>query len=362
MDEKQMLDQINSQRHDVPEGFAQRMNARLHQIIKQNPGRPHRPVRRVRLVAALLIFLVAGAYALQQSGLFSFREPYMREDYYFTMPEAQYLVHPLDAKAVFEGWHAELREVLYDGRMLKLLYAVIDESAKAPYSQQQKDAIQNGSIFPFYDLFNAADAFPSTENSGFLILNSKQVNITNLAVGAGEKAGEFLFVVDSELELSAQDDFMPAFLRPSGPTDLVLPFTNSQGIQVAALHARFDAKDVAQRYAVALPAPIDMASGQLVFHDLFLSPANIVLVYSIITPADQGEQHENLPARVELVDADGQPVSGAKGTYSKSRILPNGLEETLYHTLFSPFEQGKPWYILIPNGDRIIVDYKGLPN
>ena len=79
MDESRIHERIAQQRHDIPEGFHARMDARVQQVIAQKPAR--RRVHRLQLAAALCLLISAGALALQRSGLLDFRVSYMRESY-----------------------------------------------------------------------------------------------------------------------------------------------------------------------------------------------------------------------------------------------------------------------------------------
>ncbi len=356
MDDQQMLEKISSRQRDLPEGFHQRMDTRLHRVIQAMPYRRSRRATYLRVAMALVVFIAAGAFALQQTGLLSFREPYMTEAYYFALPEAQELVHPLEAAASFEGWKAELREVLFDGRWLKVLYAVTDQRASEPFTSQQKEAIGNGDLDSLYQLYGQADAYPSTETSGSLLINGKQVNIHNAASGAGDNPGEYLFVVDSELEPSGGLGEGMAPLRPEGVTQLTVPFTNSQGVQVAALTARFDAGDAVHRYARPLPEPVQRDVGRLVFYDLFVSPANVVLQYGIRFAPTQSEQAVASLPKVQLVNARGEPLGTGKDGYSQTLAHPDGTKELRYHLTSAPAEEQGQMYLLLPDGTMVAID------
>ena len=131
------------------------------------------------------------------------------------------------------------------------------------------------------------------------LCSSTENRSTSLATGAGDNPGEYLIVVDSESTECPASQGHP-YLRPEGETELTLPFMNSQGIQVAALSAHFNAGDVVHRNAGTLPEPVRLDLGQLVFYDLFLSPANTVIEYGIIFPPQSEEMAEALPP-VQLI-------------------------------------------------------------
>lgn len=357
MDEEKMLKRIHNQQRDLPEGFEQRMDERLHHIIQTKRHVKFSRTKHLKLAIALIVFMAVGAFALQQSGLLNFREPYMKEEYYFTLPSAQELVHPLHATASFDGWKVELREVLFDGRWLKLLYAVTDQDENEPFTQQQKEAIQNGDLDSLYKLYSKADTYPTTESSGSLLINGKQINIRSAATGVGDNPGEYLIVVDSELELSAQASQGHPYLRLEGETELTLPFMNSQGIQVAALSARFDAGDVIHLYAKTLPEPVQLDNGRLVFYDLFVSPANTVLEYGIIFSPQSEEMIEALPT-VQLVDKEDIPIGTGKDSFYSILDLHDGTKEIRYHITNTPSEYSGEMFLLLPNGTRIPVESK----
>lgn len=355
MDEEKMLKQIHNQQRDLPEGFEQRMEDRLHHIIQTKRHAKLSRTKHLKLAVALIVFMAVGAFALQQSGLLNFREPYMKEEYYFLLPAAQELVHPLHAAASFDGWKAELREVLFDGRWLKLVYAVTDQDANEPFTRQQKESIENGDLDSLYQLYSIADAYPTTETSGSLLINGKQINIHSAATGAGDNPGEYLIVVDSELELSAQASQGHPYLRPVGETELTLPFMNSQGIQVVALSAHFDAGDVVHRYAGTLPEPVRLEIGQLVFYDLFISPANTVIEYGIIFPPQSEEMAEALPA-VQLVNKEGNPIGTGKDSHYSILEHQDGTKEIRYHITNTPSEHSGEVFLLLPDGAMIPVE------
>lgn len=353
MDERKMLEKIRRQQRPVPEGFEQRMDARLDRIVQKKPAGKLTGAKPLRIAAALLVFIAAGAFALQQSGLLNFREPYIKEAYYFMLPEAENLVHHLNVSADFDGWKAELREVLYDGRWLKLLFCVTDQQAAEPFTQQQKDAIQNGELSALYSLYQKADAYPSVETSGSLLVNGKQVDIRGVAAGVGDAPGEYLLVADSELELSAQANPGFSCLRPEGETELTLPFTNSQGIQVAALTAHFQAGDAASRYALPLPEPVQMETGRMVFYDLFLSPVHVVLEYGIVFPATQPEREIKSLPKVQIVTADRKAAGDGKDGYSYVIVRPDGAKEIRYHLTDTPSKEIGPLFLLLPDGTML---------
>lgn len=356
MDERRMLERLRDERPQPPPGFHQHTELVLQQLQADGSGRRRLARRPLRLAVALLLVLCLGALAAVQSGLLSFRVGYMRDSWYFTLPGAAQLTHRLEAVQRFPGWRAELRELLYDGRVLQLLYAVIDEGAQAPFTPEQRADIENGAHSRPYELYQEAAAYPSTETNGSLLVDGRQVNILSQHLTAGQAPGEYLFVVDSELELSARPAEGLPRLRLEGPHTLALPFTNAQGVQVAELSARFDAGDAAARYALKLPDPIALEGGSIHFHDLFASPANVLLDYSYLAPAPpSGEPETTLPA-LQPVDAQGQPAGSPKDAWRHSIIRADGLMETRIRQVHTPAEgEAGALRLRLPDGELLVL-------
>lgn len=348
MDERRMLERLQNERREPPGGYHQRVEKSLERVMATAPAR--RPRRPLRLAVALLLLLSLGALAVTQSGLFSFRVSYLREGWYFTLPGAERLTHRLEAVRRFPGWRAELRELRYDGRWLQLLYAIIDESAKEPFTKQQKHDIEHGALNRHQELYGQAAAYPSTETNGSLLIDGRQVNIHSQHATAGGAPGEYLFVVDSELELSARPAGGLPQLRLEGTHTLALPFTDAQGVQVAELSARFDAGDAATRYALRLPDAAAFEGGELRFHDLFASPVTLVLDYSYLESAPPpGQAEARLPA-LQPVDAQGQPLGTLRDAWQHSVITADGQMETRFRQSYTPPEKDGALRLKLPDG------------
>lgn len=353
MDERRMLEKLSAERPPLPGGLDQRVAVRLAEVTEAAQPRPSKRGRRLRIALALALLCTAAALALTQSGLLGFRLGYMRADHYFTLPGAQQLVHRLEARAQFPGWQAELKELLYDGRWLQLLFAIRDEAKEQPFTLEERQKIENGDTDAFYALMRAADAYPSTETSGSLLINGQQVNIHSSSLSVGTAPGEYLLLVESALEpTAAAEEDLP--LRLAGAAEISLPFTNSQGVQVAALSGRFDAGDAAHRYQLALP---EVASGpgfDIVFDDLFASPATVVLAYRQYTPAVEGEDAAQSLPLVQPVDAGNQPLARLKDAGQQSSRMEDGRILTRVRLSYTPVA-AQAFQLRLPDGQLIAV-------
>lgn len=347
------------ERHALPEGFDRRMDARLRQVLSLRPARPR--AGRLRLAVALCLLLAAGAAALTQMGVLDFRVPYMRESYYFTLPGARGLVHRLGAQARFDGWTLTLREALYDGRWLQVLYSVTDHGATRPFTEQEKQDIANGSMDAFYALLNAADAYPSTETNGTLLIDGREVLIRSVAAAGGDAPGEYLFLADSMLELAGSGWQTPEYARPEGRFTLGLPMTDRRGAQVQLAAAEVRAGDAASRYARPLPGPVPLEGADMTFIDVFASPASVVLEYAVtgLAPVPGGvtgacPDEALLPeAELTLLDAAGQPAGTLKDARDWMTQLEDGRAQRRYQRTFTPTGEGQPLRLRTPQG-RVI--------
>ncbi len=349
MDDR-ITERIARQRHDTPAGFDARMDARVQQVMQ----RPARRAPRLRLAVALCLLLAGGAVALQYTGVLQFRVHYMREDYYFMLPAAQELVHRLDAEAPFDGGTLTLKEALYDGRWLHVLYSVTDHSAARPFTAQEKQDIENGDMQAFYALLNAADAYPSTETNGTLLIDGIPVSIYGLSATAGEQPGEYLFLCDSLLEQSDG----AACLRLEGSITLSLSLVNRHGAQVQQAQAALNVGDAAARYALPLPAPVVLDGARLDFTDVFASPASVVLAYTITSdaPVAQPDDEELLAfPPVVPVNAQGHPEGTGRDSQSRLIILPDGHAQRQHLLSYTPGDLSQPLFLQLPDGKVISV-------
>lgn len=333
--------QMKQEKHPIPNGFSDRMDAKLRQVLAVPAPRKPRRIPRLRLAVALSLILTLGAAALTYTGILDFRVRYMRKDYFNVLPEARHMIQPLDGTVALDGWTISLREVLYDGRWLHVLFSVTDHSAQRPFTAQQRQDIENGDTQALYVLMEHADAFPSTETNGTLLINGEPVNIQSTYLTAGEAAGEYLFLTASELALTGSEE-PDVFLRPAGHTILSIPLTNRTGQKVAAVSAAFDAGDAADAGTLPLPGPVPLQEGRVVLYDLFASPARVVVAYGIALPREaiQADMVENSPLIPRLIN----DRTEAAGTILDSRMrqvnLPDGTVELRGRVSYTPTEWG----------------------
>jgi hypothetical protein len=187
------------------------------------------------------------------------------------------------------------------------------------------------------------------------VVDGVPVSIYSLSATGGEEPGEYLFLCDSLLEKTESPGEAPTFLRPAGAMALSLPMINRQGVQVAQAQAMLEVGDVTARYALPLPAPVQLEDAQLAFADVFASPASVVLAYTITSlapPQPDAEGADDAPdwPSIRPVDAQGQPAGTLRESYSMLTLLPDGRAQRRYQLTYTPAAQPQPLRLQLPDG------------
>ena len=266
------------------------VHLRVRETLQQDGAAKRVKFRRTFLKAVLIGLVMLGLCAaaiaaMNQLGVLQFSQSYMREEYYFTLPEAKTLVRKNLAFLSLNEVDVRVEEAAYDGRMLSIVYSITQRDAKAPFDRQ---AVENGD-FSF-------DAARRDRVGGFdwLLVNGVKVNPVSAAEAAGPENGQILFYIDSELyPVNGEPQ-----LRPTGEITVGLPilWDGKRPRVPEGFTFTMDVGDAATRYSYKLPEPMEIDGCTVRITDLHLSPMNVYIEYTVFIPASlaQGKSQEEL--------------------------------------------------------------------
>ncbi len=287
------------------------------------------------LIGLVMLSLCAAAIAaMHQWGVLHFFQSYMREEYYFTLPQARTLVHKDLAFLSLKEVDVRVEEAAYDGRMLSIVYSITQRDAAAPFEAR---TVENGSF-----TFAAANR-DHVGGCDWLTVNGVDVNLVSSATAAGPENGQVLYYVESELyPLPSETQ-----LRPAGGMTVGLPILwgGQRPAVPEGLTFTMDVGDAATRYSCRLPEPISIAGCTVQFTDLHLSPMNVYIEYTVIIPGalaqgkSQGEL-ESIVGRLSgdtLEDAQGNPLGiGKAGHFGPIQTMKDGGWQAPVYARFAP--------------------------
>ncbi|MBQ9263721.1 MAG: hypothetical protein IJ189_05860 [Clostridia bacterium] len=274
---------------ETPKLFKERMaQVQADQTANRKTGRR---LTRVGLIAMLAVMMCGGALAaMNHYGVLNFRAGW-GDDFYFTLPGAEDMIHYDVARAQTGGLSWQVKEAAYDGRVLRILYSVTDPAMEI--TEENIDAAQAA-------MHKKHGVYLECEGNGEIYVNGQGVNLSTMDFRPGETKGEIEGWFDCKMEGYETN----GYIKPEGEITVSLPFHYSDEAMKASNPAgmtfTMNVGDVASRYAVQLPAPYTLDSGSVVsFTDLHFSPVTVFMDVEITLPK---ERTASLPEDRESIE------------------------------------------------------------
>ena len=273
---------------DTPEIFHRALQSALQGEPAPKRGPRRRGMLRLALCCALLLAVCTVSLAVANHyGVLNFDAGW-DERYYFTLPEAQGMIR-YDLCQVQVGdtlWR--VKESVYDGRVLRVLYSVRDLNADAPYAADQDPWAAYSALTSREGVALACDG------NGEIFVNGHGVNLEAVNMRLGAENGEIEGWLDCRMSYYDPATGTWPSIQATGDMLVEMPFVFSRerGAQEAdRLAFTLQAGDAATAYALALPESTTLQTGAVfTFTDLHFSPANVFVTYQVYVPA------RNLPA------------------------------------------------------------------
>lgn len=323
----------------TPDSFHARMEQTVQSARQQSRFTHRRHLAKAALICALTLIVGGAAVAaMNHYGVLNFNSGW-EDDYYFTLPGAQDMIRYDLTQAQTGNILWKVKEAIYDGRVLRLLYSAQDLTETNPFPTPEQD-------YGFDDMERYYTAMARREGvalkadgNGEIIVNGKGVNLQSVDMRFGTELGEIEFWVDCRMEYYDPETGDYASIRPEGVISVSLPFFFQDGVAPGnapeALAFQMDVGDAASRYALRLPEPVTLDNGTVArISDLHFSPANIFLDISLTIPAERVpelpdesdfEAFEKALAQLEeyqvlwncrLENAKGEPLGQEKDGYT----------------------------------------------
>ncbi|MBR1585062.1 MAG: hypothetical protein IJ662_05940 [Clostridia bacterium] len=261
---------------ETPALFHDRMRDAL--IVRPVRGKSRR-IGGVALICALALMVCGGALAaMKHYGVLNFNAGW-NDDFYFTLPGAESMIHYDLAEAATGDLTWKVKEAAYDGRVLRILYSMTDPTL---------EVTENNIDEALYAMQKKNGVYLECEGNGEIYVNGLGVNLSTMDYRPGEKKGEIEGWFDCKMEGYETN----GYVKPEGEIAVWLPFhfddeqlkrTSPGGLQFT-----MNVGDAASRYAIQLPPPYTLPSGSVVtFTDLHFSPVTVFMDVEISFPAER---------------------------------------------------------------------------
>ncbi len=357
---------------DTPDVVIERMQTVSQQALQHKKAKRKKLMSRA-LLAALIALTLTGAAAsvLNHYGVFGFGlgMMYGSEEYYYTLPEVQDMVHYELCTTQVGTMEWSVREAIYDGRVLRVVYAVRDTTETKPFTQQQMNSenMQGIASDYYYAMCQREGMYLAADGNGAIAINGLEVNLESVLYRLGEQPGEVLFWIDCRMEYYDQEAQQYTSIQPEGVIDLFLAFRYTKertDNPPDGMHFIMNVKDAASRYAVEPPAPYTLKIGGVVrFTDLHFSPATVYITYSITVPKAQVSDwdedalwdiHSEYWSREgNLMDANGKPLGVNTTGWGGLNIDEYGDLCLRYHTEYTPSDAYTDTIYLIMGDEKV---------
>ena len=275
---------------DTPSLFHDRMAD-----VKEGKTGHQRRLGKIALVCALALMVCGGAVAaMTHYGVFNFN-PGFSDDYYFTLPGAEKMIHYNLAEEKTGGLTWKVKEAAYDGRVLRVLYSVT-----APGMEITEDGIDGA----LADMHRKYGVSLECEGTGEIFVNGQGVNLSTTDYKPGQNPGEIEGWFDCKMEGYETD----GYVKPQGEITVSMPFRydndDLKAQNPAGLEFTMDAGDAADSYVLALPEPCTLDTGAVaVFTDLHFSPVTVFMDVEITLPKGREESLPRDQQSLAFLDA-----------------------------------------------------------
>ena len=276
----------------TPDSFHAQMVKIVQNAKQEGLSSYRRRLARAALICALtLIAGGAAVAAMNHYGVLNFNSGW-EEDYYFTLPEAKEMIQYDLAQTQTGNILWKVKEAVYDGRILRLLYSAQDLTETLPFPEVEEGAEFGDAERYYFAMAKREGVFLKSDGNGEIFVNERGVNLQSVDMRFGKELGEIECWVDCRMDYfdPETDDYMS--IKPEGIISVSLPFSYQETCALTdmpeALVFQMDVGDAASRYALKLPAPVTLDNGTLVrITDLHFSPATICVDVSLTIPAER---------------------------------------------------------------------------
>lgn len=342
-------------------------HARMAQIAADTRAQKRISRRRALRLAMICLTLMAlggaAVAAMNHYGVLNFNSGW-DDSYYFSLPEAQDMIQYNLACETTGALEWRVKEAIYDGRVLRVLYAVRDTAAREPFSSADPEDEQSSAWSAYWAMCQREGVFLKSDGNGEIFVNGQGVNLESVDMRLGGLPGEVEGWMDCRMSYYNPDTEKYEEIRPEGVLEISLPFAfEKEGIEeqssAAALSFRLSAGDAASRYALALPPAQKLPTGaELTFTDLHFSPATVFITFEINIPADRLPEErpdlqdftvfdsllDNLPeythaAKVWLENSRGEKLGVSKDEWMAFAYNEAGGLTLTHHCEFTPSER-----------------------
>lgn len=354
MHDEKLKKTLESAFPETPALFHHRLLESAEECRKPKARRVMRPALRLALCCLAALLLCGGAIAaMTHYGVLNFDSGW-DDAYYFTLPQAQSMIQYGLAEETTGHLRWQVKEAVYDGRILSILYAVRDLDASRPVSADEQYAAAD-------EMRLREGVYLQCDGNGEIFVNGKGVNLNAVSCRPGTEPGEVEFWVDCRMEYYDEDAGEYLRIAPEGTLTIALPFEylreKADG-EPDALHFQLQAGDAATRYSLSLPAPYTLPSGAvLTFTDLHFSPAAVFMDFQIAVPPSQAQamagvskdDYEAYEAALascvpeyrlcwnaQLKNSRGEALGISKDGFWQDSLQPDGSLLLAYHQEFTP--------------------------
>ncbi|MBR6186409.1 MAG: hypothetical protein IKQ41_09135 [Clostridia bacterium] len=348
MEEKNLQKKLERAFPDVPKVFHDRLWETAEALRREDQKMKSRKIMRFALTCLLILSLTGGALAAAKHyGVLNFNSGW-DDSHYFTLPGAEDMIRYDLAKARTGELLWTVKEAAYDGRVLRILYAVQYTGASVAWT--------GGDAYSEYqDLLLSHGVSLQCDGTGEIFVNSRAVNLETVDACFGEAAGEIECWVDCRLEGGGEK------MRPEGEIAVSMPFRFRDDAvrgnsDADALAFTMNVGDAAGKYALRLPAPCALDTGAVVeITDLHFSPVTVFIDGIIHLP---GERTKDKPEEIEkywdwvasipeyaalfdlrLENADGETLGESTGGYTGDQVNEDGSLDLLFRYEGTPSEK-----------------------
>lgn len=276
----------------TPDVFHDRMTE-IAQEAKQKKVSSHRRLLARTLLICALTLIAGGAAvaAMNHYGVLNFNSGW-EEDYYFSLPEAKDMIHYDLVQARTGNILWKVKEAVYDGRVLRLLYSAQDLTETHPFPSTGDDYGLDEVERYYFAMGKREGVFLKADGNGEIIVNGVGVNLQSVDMRFSKEPGEIEFWVDCRMDYYDPQRKEYVRITPEGVISVSMPFSfqenNVPEDAPEALSFQMDVGDAASRYALKLPDPVTLENGSVIhFTDLHFSPATIFLDFHLTIPAER---------------------------------------------------------------------------
>lgn len=356
MHDEKMKQTLENAFPETPAIFHQQLEETVRFCRKKQEKRRMRPAFRFALCCLAALMICGGAIAaMNHYGVLNF-DPGWDDSYYFTLPQAQNMIQYDLAQEHTGDLLWQVKEAIYDGRILSILYSFRDTAAKQPVAQDHmEEAIDS--------LASQWGVYLKCDGDGEILVNGKGVNLNSVQYRPGEENGEVECWVDCRMEYYDEESGEYLRIAPEGTLTIEMPFAyvrEKTETDPDALCFALSAGDAATRYSLVLPDSVSLSTGcSFAFTDLHFSPAAVFMDFEItlsperakaITAVDKTDYNaydaalKTIPEYTaawyaHLENSRGETLGMEKDGWFRDSLEPDGSLLLHWHKEFTPSDQ-----------------------